>query len=101
MGEFPGPHLDGVVPLVESPPITLIILIVICGIISGMLGWASMQAVLTVTQWSLYSFQLLVLIQVKANALCSSELPQYRNGSEVTPGHEAAGIIAMRFAQWC
>jgi threonine 3-dehydrogenase len=35
-----------------------------------------------------------LLIQVKANALCGSELPQFRNGSLPTPGHEAAGIVA-------
>ncbi len=34
-----------------------------------------------------------LLIQVKANALCGSELPQFFNGSDVTPGHEAAGIV--------
>ena len=34
-----------------------------------------------------------LLLQVKANALCGSERPQFRDGSEVTPGHEAAGII--------
>ncbi len=35
-----------------------------------------------------------LLIQIKANALCGSELPQYNNGAEITPGHEAAGIVA-------
>jgi threonine 3-dehydrogenase len=35
-----------------------------------------------------------LLIQVKANALCGSERPQFYNGSEVIPGHEAAGIVA-------
>jgi len=34
--------------------------------------------------------QLLVL--VKANALCGSERPQFRDGTDVTPGHEAAGV---------
>ncbi len=34
-----------------------------------------------------------LLIQVKANALCGSELPQYNNGSTTTPGHEAAGVV--------
>lgn len=35
-----------------------------------------------------------LLIQVKANALCASEFGAYRNGSQVTPGHEAAGVVA-------
>ena len=35
-----------------------------------------------------------LLIQVKANALCGSERRQFFGGSEVTPGHEAAGIVA-------
>src|SRR5260221_4363690 len=35
-----------------------------------------------------------LLIRVKANALCGSERPQFYEGSEVTPGHEAAGIVA-------
>jgi threonine dehydrogenase-like Zn-dependent dehydrogenase len=34
-----------------------------------------------------------LLIQVKANALCGSERPQWTNGTPVTPGHEAAGIV--------
>jgi threonine dehydrogenase-like Zn-dependent dehydrogenase len=34
-----------------------------------------------------------LLIQVHANALCGSERPQFRNGSSVTPGHEAAGTV--------
>ena len=34
-----------------------------------------------------------LLIQVKANALCGSERWQYFDGSGVTPGHEAAGIV--------
>ncbi len=34
-----------------------------------------------------------LLIRVKANALCGSERPQFFDGSEVTPGHEAAGIV--------
>jgi threonine dehydrogenase-like Zn-dependent dehydrogenase len=33
------------------------------------------------------------LLQVKANALCGSERGQFANGSAVTPGHEAAGIV--------
>ena len=34
-----------------------------------------------------------LLIQVKANALCGSEKGQFYGGSDVTPGHEAAGIV--------
>jgi len=34
-----------------------------------------------------------LLIQVHANALCGSERPQYWNGTETTPGHEAAGTV--------
>jgi threonine 3-dehydrogenase len=34
-----------------------------------------------------------LLIRVKANALCGSERWQFYNGTEVTPGHEAAGIV--------
>ncbi len=34
-----------------------------------------------------------LLLQVKANALCGSERGQFANGSAVTPGHEAAGIV--------
>lgn len=34
-----------------------------------------------------------LLIQVKANALCGSERGQFLNGSKVTPGHEAAGVV--------
>jgi signal transduction histidine kinase/CheY-like chemotaxis protein len=43
--------------LAEPPPVTLSLIVMIAGITSGILGWASMQAVLTVTKWSLYSFQ--------------------------------------------
>lgn len=35
-----------------------------------------------------------LLIQVKANALCGSERGQFAHGSPVTPGHEAAGVVA-------
>ena len=35
-----------------------------------------------------------ILIQIKANALCGSERGQFYGGSAVTPGHEAAGIVA-------
>lgn len=34
-----------------------------------------------------------LLIQVHANALCGSERPQFRDGTDVTPGHEAAGVV--------
>ncbi len=36
-----------------------------------------------------------LLIQVKANALCGSERGQFHGGSPITPGHEAAGIVAL------
>ncbi len=36
-----------------------------------------------------------LLIQVKANALCGSERGQFQGGSSVTPGHEAAGVVAQ------
>ncbi len=35
-----------------------------------------------------------LLVQVKANALCGSERSQFFNGSDPTPGHEAAGVVA-------
>ncbi|MDP9381015.1 MAG: alcohol dehydrogenase catalytic domain-containing protein [Chloroflexota bacterium] len=35
-----------------------------------------------------------LLVRVKANALCGSERRQFFGGSEVTPGHEAAGVVA-------
>ncbi|BDI32794.1 Zn-dependent oxidoreductase [Capsulimonas corticalis] len=35
-----------------------------------------------------------LLIEVKANALCGSERGQFRDGTPVTPGHEAAGVVA-------
>jgi threonine 3-dehydrogenase len=35
-----------------------------------------------------------LLIRVMANALCASERPQLAKGSRVTPGHEAAGVVA-------
>jgi threonine dehydrogenase-like Zn-dependent dehydrogenase len=35
-----------------------------------------------------------LLIQVKANALCGSERWQFYDGTETTPGHEAAGVVA-------
>ncbi len=34
-----------------------------------------------------------LLLEVKANALCGSERGQFIHGSDVTPGHEAAGIV--------
>ncbi len=44
--------------LVMNPPsLILSIFIGIGGAVSGLLGWASMQAVLTVTEWALYSFR--------------------------------------------
>lgn len=35
-----------------------------------------------------------LLIEVKANALCGTDREQFFHGSEVTPGHEATGIVA-------
>ena len=35
-----------------------------------------------------------LLLQVGANALCGSERGQFYDGSDVTPGHESAGIVA-------
>jgi threonine 3-dehydrogenase len=34
-----------------------------------------------------------LLLRVGANALCGSERPQFFDGSAVTPGHEAAGVV--------
>jgi threonine dehydrogenase-like Zn-dependent dehydrogenase len=34
-----------------------------------------------------------LLIQVRANALCGSERWQFYDGTEITPGHEAAGLV--------
>ena len=35
-----------------------------------------------------------LLIRVHANALCGSERGQFLQGTDVTPGHEAAGVVA-------
>lgn len=35
-----------------------------------------------------------LLIRSGANALCGSERNQFNNGSDITPGHEMAGIVA-------
>lgn len=35
-----------------------------------------------------------LLIRVHANALCGSERGQFFHGTQVTPGHEAAGVVA-------
>ena len=37
-----------------------------------------------------------LLIEVKANALCGSERGQFSGGTEVTPGHEAAGVVVAQ-----
>lgn len=37
-----------------------------------------------------------LLIRNQANALCGSDRPQFFTGSAVTPGHEAAGVVAAR-----
>ncbi len=36
-----------------------------------------------------------LLLQVRANALCGSERPQFSDGTSTTPGHEAAGTVVM------
>ena len=35
-----------------------------------------------------------LLIRVRANALCGTDRSQYLHGSDVVPGHEAAGTVA-------
>lgn len=35
-----------------------------------------------------------LLLQVRANALCGSERGQFYDGAPITPGHEAAGVVA-------
>jgi len=35
-----------------------------------------------------------LVIEVKANAICGTDREQFYHGSEVTPGHEATGIVA-------
>lgn len=34
-----------------------------------------------------------LLLAVGANAICGTDRPQYFEGSGVTPGHEAAGVV--------
>ena len=34
-----------------------------------------------------------ILLRCRANALCASELGMFSRGSDVTPGHEAAGQV--------
>ena len=34
-----------------------------------------------------------LLMKVRANALCGSERPQFVDGTSITPGHEAAGVV--------
>jgi len=34
-----------------------------------------------------------LLLRVQANAICGTDRKQYRDGSDVTPGHEAAGVV--------
>jgi len=36
-----------------------------------------------------------LLIQTKCNSLCGSDFPLYHDGSDITPGHEAAGIVVQ------
>ncbi len=35
-----------------------------------------------------------LLVKVRANAICGTDREQYLQGSEITPGHEAAGVVA-------
>jgi threonine dehydrogenase-like Zn-dependent dehydrogenase len=35
-----------------------------------------------------------LLVRVYANAICGTDREQYLNGSDVVPGHEAAGVVA-------
>jgi threonine dehydrogenase-like Zn-dependent dehydrogenase len=35
-----------------------------------------------------------LLIKVRANAICGTDRAQYLEGSAITPGHEAAGVVA-------
>lgn len=35
-----------------------------------------------------------LLVRVRANAICGTDRDQYLHGSEITPGHEAAGVVA-------
>jgi threonine 3-dehydrogenase len=35
-----------------------------------------------------------LLVRVRANAICGTDRGQYLEGSEITPGHEAAGVVA-------
>ncbi len=42
-----------------------------------------------------------LLLRVKANALCGSERGQYADGAAITPGHEAAGVVAAAGANTC
>ncbi|MCA9840348.1 MAG: alcohol dehydrogenase catalytic domain-containing protein [Trueperaceae bacterium] len=37
-----------------------------------------------------------LLLKIKANALCGSERSQYYQGTEVTLGHEAAGVVVAK-----
>lgn len=36
-----------------------------------------------------------LLVRAQANALCGSERGQFRSGAAITPGHEAAGVVAL------
>lgn len=36
-----------------------------------------------------------LLLEVKANALCGSDRAQFYHGSDVTPGHEASGVVVQ------
>jgi threonine dehydrogenase-like Zn-dependent dehydrogenase len=40
-----------------------------------------------------------LLVKIHANAICGSDREQYRQGSDIVPGHEAAGIVTAAGAE--
>jgi threonine dehydrogenase-like Zn-dependent dehydrogenase len=40
-----------------------------------------------------------LLVKVYANAICGSDREQYQRGSDIVPGHEAAGVVAAAGAE--
>lgn len=40
-----------------------------------------------------------LLVKVHANAICGSDREQYQHGSDIVPGHEAAGVVAAAGAE--
>jgi signal transduction histidine kinase/CheY-like chemotaxis protein len=43
--------------LAEPPSLAVSVVVIIGGVISGIIGWAAIQALLTVTEWSLFNYQ--------------------------------------------